>query len=297
MRANKPAEIKTLAPEEWDFRGVTLKELPTALQYEYARSSEWFLRWLDSTFQGFSSEALNKIRAQSNLANKAVDGPMSIRKALDILRQSKSLERSLLGVELLPPHTPKLRERLAAAEFAIHFDRFPTPWLCLPGEYRSSRLPSGRTISAGPVAEIPWSVNCNIDYTEEEFKAPVQFYQFAINWPKSDKQLVAAFTRWLKRRRPKIFKGKSQVGNASLPPFHLLRQLAAWRLRQAGYSHERAATLIATRIREKPAGSAADLLPNYKGSAAWSKAVRRAADILASEDIFRLTTQGGLSAR
>lgn len=207
---------------------------------------------------------------------------MPVRKALKVLERSKALKPGLLRAEFeaILPHPLGSIER-EAADFAVKFNCFPTPWLQLPTNYREARINSGTKVQFGGVFEI--------DYKRipEKYRwAEHGLYAFFINWDWSDKNLVRSFTKWLKRRRPKQLRGKNRVGKGSTTPFYRLRQLAAWRLSQAGYSSEEMTELIDKRKKEDSTESEFDVLPNYTRGA-WEKAIKESAELLEREDMLR----------
>jgi hypothetical protein len=286
VSAGTNPKIKELPPEEWDFRRVSKNELSAALPYEYARSSGRFgtiiLAWLDSTFAGFSEKACKELAASGKNWELLPEGPVVVRKALEVLERSTALESGLLRSEFeaILPHPLGSIER-EAADFAVKYNCFPTPWLQLPTNYREARINSGTTVRFGGVFEI--------DYKRipEKYRwAEHGFYAFFINWDWSDKNLACSFTKWLKRRRPKQIRGKNRVGKGSATPFYRLKQLAAWRLSQAGYSSEDMTELIAKRKKEDSTKSEFDVLPNYTRGA-WEKAIKESAELLEREDMLQ----------
>lgn len=240
------------------------------------------LAWLDSTFAGFSAKALKELAASIEKGKILPEGPMPVREALKVLERSKAREFGLLRSEFnaILPHPLGTIER-EAADFAVKYNCFPTPWLQLPTNYREARINSGTTFRFGGVFEI--------DYKRlpEKYRwAEHGFYAFLIDWDWSPKNLERSFKKWLKRHRPKHLPGKNRVGKGSATPFYRLKQLAAWRLSQAGYSSGDMTELIAKRKKEDSAKSEFDVLPNYTRGA-WEKAIKESAELLEREDMLQ----------
>jgi hypothetical protein len=94
---------------------------------------------------------------------------------------------------------------------------------------------------------------------------------FSINWKYTDKAILAAFADWLKRHR----KGGTPVeqrGKRAHPPFHLLRILAAWRLKKAGFSYDQASS----HVRIGVASDKNSVLPSYSTADSWKRATKSA---------------------
>ena len=250
------------------------------------------LAWLDSTFAGFSAKALKELAASRKNWKILPEGPMPVRKALKVLERSKAREPGLLRSEFnaILPHPLGTIER-EAADFAVKYNCFPAPWLQLPTNFREARINSGTLVHGCGVFEV--------DYKRipEKYRwAEHGFYAFFINWNWSDKNLVHSFTKWLKRRRPEQLRGKNRVGKGSATPFYRLRQLAAWRLSQAGFSSEDMTELIAKRKKEDSTKSEFDVLPNYTRGA-WEKAIKESAGLLEREDMLRHLERSSMAQR
>lgn len=285
MSKKKTSKAEAIPPEEWDFRRVSEKELGTALRYEYARSNKKFapvfLEWLNSTFPGFSAAALRELNRFKKISKKLPRGPMPVRKALRILREHATLS-GLPRSEVEGGYVEALRKY---GNYPSSFsDHFPTPWLCLQPEDRKSLLGFEVRFKSGGLSETHKDTQVSAEQYTEFGR---QVVSFCIEWKDfSNKELLKLFSEWLERRRPPEFPGKAHTGKASQIPFYRLKQLAAWRLRQAGYSNETAAVLIAGRRKEDRTDSKADVLPQYERSGSWFKAVRDAQDLLESDDMF-----------
>lgn len=285
-KKKKTSKVAVIPPEEWDFRRVSEKELPTVLEYEYARSNEQFakafLEWLKSTFPGFSAAALQELHSHRKQSKRLLEKPMPVREALRTLREyvtASGLPRS----EVERGHFETLRKY---TPFPTSFsEHFPTPWLCLQSDVRKALLQSRIRFKSGGLSQTHRNTPVSAEQYAESGR---QVVSFSIAWKNfSNKELLALFDEWLQARRPQEFPGKTSTGKASQIPFYRLKQLAAWRLRQAGYSNESAVALIAKRRDEDRTDSESDVLPLYNSSGSWSKAVRAAADLLEGDDMFQ----------
>ena len=94
---------------------------------------------------------------------------------------------------------------------------------------------------------------------------------FSINWKCPDKTILAEFADWLKRHR-KEGKAVANRGKEAHPPFHLLRKLAAWRLKMAGFNYDQASS----HVRIGVTSDKNSVLPSYSTADSWKRATKSA---------------------
>jgi hypothetical protein len=286
VRTKKPSAIHELPQEEWDFRRVTRKELSTVVVYEYARSCTWFRDMLlsreKSAHRGSPRKIVKERRASKRVCKEIPDGPMPNQEALHMLRAQLPSQ-----MEIEKTRIREIRKEERVSAFVFLSPHLSTPWLGLRPVLRSIQTVQGRRVFNGGLSEINYGLPIDANNYVGAQRQP---YAFIIEWGWSDRELIQKFTRWLDKRRPPEHKGKNRVGKASAAPFHLLRQLAAWRLNQAGHSAETTKDLIADQKRMDATDDHFTVLPTYTRGA-WANATKATATLLASEDMFEQLEQ------
>jgi len=284
--------------EEWDYRGVSKRDLATALCYEIARYCPRFrkpiVKWHTAAFEGFSGQQLRECELQDPNAFPKLGSPYKevIRYAGDLEGNSAKTIRQFLRLSL----PPEFQGKHEFQDLALEFDRFPEPWMSLPQPYRQKRIQNPQSIKWGSIGELPYKCppEEGDDALEQVMGAavqpapsfPLQTYVIRLDWSFSDKVLAARLKEWLTRRRPREFPGKGYTGKGAVPPFHWLKQLAAHQLDANGLTYPSARQLVDKRVEESPGKDRNDVLPRFSGSGAWHNAVRDAANLLKIENPF-----------
>ena len=94
---------------------------------------------------------------------------------------------------------------------------------------------------------------------------------FSINWKYPDSTILAEFAAWLISNR-KEGEAVANRGKKAHPPFHLLRKLAAWRLKKAGFSYDQASNHVGDGV----ASDKNSVLPSYSTADSWKRATKSA---------------------
>jgi hypothetical protein len=244
-------KIALTVPEEWDFRSVTEDQLNVAIYYEYARESQLvrdnILKWLNTKW-----------------------GDRIVRRWLTTKPDNRP-DDLYVGCPLPLSQQVELDEIIAF---------FPLPFLKIPkrnsvGKYEQIGL---RIEKITPHHIKYWSglLKCGVPLSETNW-----FLHADLGAQHNEKFLVASFERQLIQLRRKLGMRRRR-GKASAQPWQKLRQLAAYRLHRAGLRFSAAQKFVADHQKNLPSDNPADVLPTYKSSGAWSKAVASAKEGLAS---------------
>jgi hypothetical protein len=285
-------------PQEWDYRGVGERDLATALCYEVARYCPRFrdaiVCWHAAPFEGFSDQQSRQCDLKDP---NALPKPGSPNK--DVVRFAGALKgdpakkiRQILRLSL--PH--EFQGKHEFQDLALEFDRFPEPWMSLPQAYRQERIKNPKPIKWGSIVELPYKMppEEGDDALQQlmgmapatPLTDPLQSHVIILDWSLSDKILLSRLREWLTSRRPRQYRGKHYTGKGAAPPFHCLKLLAAHHLIAQCKNATKARSVVAKRVEESSREDQYDVLPNFSGSGAWSKAVAHAAKLLHIENPF-----------
>ena len=163
--------------------------------------------------------------------------------------------------------------------FAIS-DSFPMPWLklrppavevltrtcLLPRSYPAFRVLEESALSPEAWAETSSPIGL------------VDAYLVEINWGCGDEAILDAVRSELKRKRKELGSAlpKPPIGKAASQPWSYLKELAAYRLRKAGFSYGKAQKFVEEHRLKRPVDSKTDVLPVYASGGAWSDATKAA---------------------
>lgn len=280
----KPKKINS---NEWDFRGVTEADLSAVLCYEYARScdplADAILRWQEAPFPGFPPALLEHLPAEARRRLSQLLAGTTFTDAIVMVRNTMGTIPRDLQIFLEEKMPPELTE-FGANELAIKFEDFHKPWNSLPKSYRvEGRKELKICPLTPPVVEFLEMPELPAGYDRRLLGPSILLFDW---FEYSDKQLLQYMKSWLPARRPSGEKGKSHTGKGSLPPFHMLKQLAAYRLNKMNYTHPLALEAIKTRKAIFEAKDPHDLLPTFT-SGAWSTAIKTVSEFLAKKDFLR----------
>ncbi len=251
---------KAIAPEQWDFRSLSERELYAAAEYEYHRE-------LVSHAQASEARALLK--------------------EFDTI-EHKEFPYTYPSMDDVP--FPLMR-------FAQKFPAFPRAWLKLPPKTRAKYVrktgqqPKGHLWDSFSILNDPdnwdpedppegWLRLIESGQLGSDRFGTYGFHAVKINWRQSDKQIIKDFSAWLKFSRPKgikpmIIKGKKAVPN-DIPR---LKWLGAYRLDVCGMKYKAAQTHIARHIGQKR-NDPHDIIPRFQTHSGWQTAIDKADKLL-----------------
>jgi len=234
------AEDPERVPEEWDFRQVTKSQLEEAIYYEYARSCDWvlevFKQWHEKRFPASKSAHLSKWSGWtiSKLLERPGDAEEPPKEVLkwysDVMPDefgTHGLHIILDICQLFPRpflrvasqvtaqlRRPKYQERLACWLETGHWDRL-----------RVRLFNSLRGLGDASVADEDVGGNENAEEKATSLRRIVVDLQFPKPKIKNDlSRLVDEL------HDSKFEKFKPEIGKAAAPPWHRLKELAAYRL-------------------------------------------------------------------
>jgi hypothetical protein len=163
----------------------------------------------------------------------------------------------------IPPHLQKLTQG----------EIFPAPWTALSS--------FSKAVCPLVLQEIE-----DGDCLTDEGKASGAIVQFYIRFDRGPlKQLTKEFGEWASQKAKEYAAkhGPRPTGKPALPQWHLLRELAAYRIQESERGR-----LTFNQIKEAIAAyesqsrvSHAGVLPNYNGKDEWSRAVKKARERIA----------------
>lgn len=251
------------APEEWDFREISPREVQCAVHYEYARTCPWLVRAI-ATWHGTKMPAWTVTQFGRERYELKWDPKKTV-------RIGEALQTPLASIpdEVWLRIGDAIPSRVAATPFAglaLFVPQFPKPWLCLPPAIRSA-LCGASLQSVQPAFECP---------TEKKDGSlfPYSVFHFHIDWTASETAIKTSFARWLRdlyptraRRIPK------PTGKKATLPYAKLKWLSALRMHRAGLNYTAANKLTAKHQAVRRVGDPHDVLPKYSAAGAYGKAV------------------------
>jgi hypothetical protein len=251
----------SLPEAEWNFSMIDALSLPDATIYEYARTSllirKRLCACLDSTIRG------KRIREHIQDALKA--GRLAGREIREKVGEAAGYSSSTEESVGLPFIIMKMRPD------------FPNPWALF-------RVPYGRNPAFSRVTSQP-------DYPGRKIQdysiIGVTSHILDIYWHGATvEKIVSDFEKWLRKQAEAhrdIMRPRGRPGQQPTAP---LKWLAAYRLKQAGFTFESAKELLDGRKKSWPVPWQTDKgwsngVPCYSDKFAWSKAVAHATEFLA----------------
>lgn len=298
--ADAPAKsVKCLTPvgvDEWDLRSVREDELYTALIYEYTRSATrtrtGIQEWHKSVFNIEVLDQLEPFDDGGFLCAAIKDSPgMTIGEAIALRYDENPLTGDDEAKAHLGMHLEFAAETIDAPfvdiRIATRFTAFEYSWPRLQrgelgDQYIQSRL-FGHPHGNAPVFQLSGKLDQSDLILEG---STVLFEPLFIDWSYKLDELTEAFRQWAASNRPKIPEDARQKSGRKGAE-ERLKWLAAYRLRDAGYTYVAAQALVAARkAKTTEAGSVE--LPIYEDKAAWSKAAKKAKQLLDSDFCSRI---------
>jgi len=274
-----------LAPEEWDFRTVKEWELPTVLQYEYARSCARLRRAIEKWHQRpFELEYLTQNDWDESAARlcsilgkgKPLTNAQAIGIAFDDARREDPDRIALTFFFLsLSVTLPAAVTKMKGDNIAMRFEEFPEPWLATKKRRGDEHLRQ-RSILLQKRDRGIWSPGRPADDIEIRSLNPsLKREELLIDWSKSKEQLACDFKLWLTENHPGVPEG-TRRRTGSRATWERLKWLAAFRLVQSGLKFAVAKKFVDDYLKQNPnKGDVPNVTPNYKFETAWNDVVKR----------------------
>lgn len=269
-------QLRIPPPAEWDFRGIRDEALPIATLYEYARSSPKVCgavsRWLDTSIDG---HRVGDILGDAQMTN-ARRVQAARQKGIDMLRNE------------------------GLAYLVCRVGDLVKPWI---GVSRTTRVIQTRSVSIFRAYD---DLGIRSGSPDEDADGLCVTYALEIAWAgQTVEGVIDHFAAWARREARTYAHLMKPRGKASQVALEPLRQLAAYRLKAAGFSYRQTKTLLAvyrnpsdeTRRRLTAAGIQAsdcqgppvapltrgkrELLPDYADASAFTRAAQAARQRLA----------------
>lgn len=259
-----PAMKRLLAtPEEWDFRGISAREVQCAVHYEFARTCPWMIRAIAKWHRtGIPAWTVTQFGGESYAVNWNPKKTVPIGEVLHMPLAS-------IPDEVWTGVCDGLQRRVLRTPFgrlAPYVPQFPKPWLCLPPAIRSA-LCGAALQTSQPAFECP---------TEKQDGGlfPYSVFRFHIDWTASETAIKTSFARWLGELYPararRILK---PTGKKAALPYAKLKWLSVLRMHRAGLNFTAATQLITNHQAVRRVGDPHDVLPRYNAAGAYGKAV------------------------
>ena len=264
-RINQQVGTKNLDPNEWDFRGVNPDHLNAILFYEQEREDQ------------------DLPRAMPLLT------PKNRRKIFSL--DTNAFAKGNLASEYLGTKSKEDYKFYCLVAVCWMCMEFPKPWMSLDIEmqneaaarFKANKRLSGygtvrvlsRTELATKEDREQTSRTLFPQLNEQQFDSPA-LHIIQIDWAIADDRALKPLLLGLLQLRPKgIHPRKISTGKRAAVPIHKLKQLAAWRLKEAGLNHREVLEAIKPRQNRYPLPECRlDLLPKYASAGAWSDAVK-----------------------
>jgi hypothetical protein len=273
----------TLDFAEWDFRDISKYELFAAIHYEYARSCPWVIE----AFNKWHEQRITLPRESKTFRK------WNNKKVFDVLNHLVAGDVREDVIQALSESTPHYFSQYMLDELSwISRYLFPTPFL----ELRKQFL-----LKAKPV-----QISSRVDPQFVRHLTPPHLIKkplFSIVEPKPHMfpDLLATYKTLLKRPMLRFYfigaldlsqgipKALEDIKKClySLPPIHIgkrktlakyeveLKELAAYRLSQAGLSYQQATKLMKDRLKSGPRASELNVFPDFS-EPRFSEAIKSA---------------------
>jgi len=286
----KPGPLieEMLDPDEWDFRDIAEKwELPYAVIYEYARSSEyrgalteWFQKLCGDCMPPLViAEHADVLRAcgfRGKLPRKITIGEL-IERIYDHASDDGVIRRAL---HLIAQNTPPVFHQEKLLCLALRFPQFPEPWILVRRAKGAAYLQKRCfkwTSDYPPLVEL----GDDTDTAQHPLyalyasarPANIGKHTFEIDWSASVPKIKNSFSEWLSRHHP-YGAGRPNIAEP-------LKWLGAYRIMDLKkFSHTQALSAVKTYLDSHRRGAEFGCHPKYENVNKWIEAVDKARSLL-----------------
>ncbi len=303
MARLKSGSLLVLDGAEWDFRRVSSvkRELIHATIYEYVRSSAWkqiLEEWFDQPFW-IGTAFTATIHCHKGLLDDLGISKKSAGTIRDVIRkvhvsgtdrESKALCLSYLGQDadlyLARDSRPGGPSASVPFSVALRFPDFPEPWLKvvnLSGFAEQLAFKWPDPAQAASLIDLDDDLEGRMPdpfYSLHSTARPQYFreHHLEIDWRFSREQIKKDLEDWVDLRHPE--------GRGNPHDEALLKKLAAYRLRQSGFTAKKALEFVERYSVANPApNDSLEALPLYGSEKSFNEAARQAGKLLRSSDI------------
>jgi len=277
-----------IEPEEWDFRTITEHQLGYAIIYEYGRSCGW----LKQSFRNWHRQRL-KLGSGAELSDWR---NLTVGQALERIEETHQREGEWNPpaevVQFIADSGPKGQDEQPYVEIVRLLDElFPRPFLKIPDLATSvnvarealplkSNEPAFHTLDRVrafalryPGTTVAWDDPCE---KKRFHKLGLRRFEIILDLRYSKNRLKQEINKWVDRLDDSgVQKFRVKTGKGASEPWNELKELAAYRLKAAGYNYRTAADFVNYFRAENPVEDYHAVLPICSKSR-WTEATQSA---------------------
>jgi hypothetical protein len=277
-----------IEPEEWDFRTITEHQLGYAIIYEYGRSCDW----LKQSFRNWHRRKL-KLRSGAELSDwRNLSVGQALKRIEETYQRAVEWNPPAEVVQFIAESRPKGEDEQPRVEIVRHLDNlFPRPFLKIPDLATSVNLlretfplksnkPAFYTLDRArafalryPGTAVRWD---DPGDAKRLSRLGLRRFEIILDLRYSKNRLKDEINKWVDELDDSgVQKFRVKTGKGASEPWNELKELAAYRLKAAGFNYRTAKEFIEMYIKENRVEHNHSVLPSYSKSR-WTEAIQSA---------------------